>query len=116
MKIKISFSYIISFLLLTIVMLELHEMVHISVGRIICGCWGTRDFNVWHLCDECSTNHSFSWLAILAGPVFSFAIMWLGMFWLSSNNQQKKAIGFSFIFSNIPFGRISEAIKGSGDE
>ena len=34
MYIKLSISYIISFLLLTIVMLEFYETVHILVGRL----------------------------------------------------------------------------------
>lgn len=114
MQIRLSVSYIISFLLLTVIMLELHEMAHILVGRFICGCWGSRDFNVWSLCVEC--NSHFSWLATLAGPIFSFAIMWLGMFWLSHPNSNMKALGFSLIFANIPFGRISEVMKGAGDE
>jgi hypothetical protein len=116
MHIKLSISYIISFLLLTIVMLELHETVHILVGRFICGCWGSRDFNVWQLCDGCDKSQSISWVATLAGPLFSFSLMWLGMFWLSSSSSKLKAIGFSLIFANIPFGRISEAMKGAGDE
>ncbi len=116
MHIKISISYIISFLFLTIVMLELHETVHISVGRLICGCWGLRDFNVWSLCDGCDKNQTLSWMATLAGPLLSFSFMWLGMFWLSSSDSKLKAIGFSLIFANIPFGRISEAMRGAGDE
>jgi hypothetical protein len=116
MQIKISLSYIIEFLLLTIIMLELHETIHILVGRFICGCWGARDFNVWSLCVECEKTHRFSWVATLAGPLFSFVIMWLGTFWLSHPNSNIKAFGFSIIFANIPFGRISEVMKGAGDE
>lgn len=116
MRIKISVSYIIAFLLLTIVMLELHEIFHIMVGRLICGCWGSRDFNVWSLCEGCDKTSSLSWLATLAGPVFSFSMMWLGILLLSSPNPHKKAVGFSLIFANIPFGRITEVMKGAGDE
>ncbi|WP_198175179.1 hypothetical protein [Spirosoma telluris] len=97
-------------------MLELHESIHILVGRLICGCWGERDFNVWGLCAGCAESHSSFWLSTLAGPVLSFSFMWLGMYWLTSPNAKVKAIGFSLIFSNIPFGRISEVIKGAGDE
>ncbi|MEO7046291.1 MAG: hypothetical protein ABI091_13360 [Ferruginibacter sp.] len=116
MQFKISSSYIIVFLFLTIVILELHETAHIVVGRIICGCWGKRDFNVWALCDGYDKAHSFSWLATLAGPVFSFTMMWLGRYLLYSTDSKKRSLGFSLIFANIPFGRISEAIKGAGDE
>ena len=87
MHIKLSISYIISFLLLTVVMLELHEIVHILVGRFICACWGVRDFNGWSICDECDKVHLISWMATLAGPLFSFGIMWMGMFRISSPNS-----------------------------
>lgn len=43
-------------------------------------------------------------------------MMWLGMQLLSSANAHKKAVGFSLIFANIPLGRITEAMKGAGDE
>jgi len=115
MRIKLSFFYIIAFLLLLIVMLELHETIHITVGYIICGCWGNRDFNVWALCDTCN-NPSLSWLATLAGPVFSFSMMWWGRSLLSAKKAPTKALGFSLIFANIPFGRITEVMKGAGDE
>ena len=38
------------------------------------------------------------------------------MSWLYSSNSNKKALGFSLIFANIPFGGISEVFKGAGDE
>ena len=116
MHLKLSITYLITFTLLLIVMMELHEIVHITVGRLICGCWGPRDFNVWSLCTGCKESQSTWWLATLAGPVFSFALMWLGMFWLSSIDTAKKALGFSLIFTNIPFGRITTVMMGGGDE
>ncbi len=116
MRIRLPASYIFSFLLLLLVMLELHETIHIVVGRLICGCWGTRDFNVWALCDGCEQTHSLYWLATLAGPLFSFGLMWFGMYLLYSVNIRARAFGFSLIFSNIPFGRISQVMMGSGDE
>ena len=57
MRIKLSVAFIVTFLLLQIVMLELLEMVHIITGYLICGCWGVRDFNIWQLCNECNVNH-----------------------------------------------------------
>ena len=116
MSLKLSLPYVITFTLLLLVLMEVHEIVHIIVGRWICGCWEPRDFNVWALCGECKELQSRSWLATLAGPLFSFALMWWGMFLLSSINGTKKAIGFSLIFTNIPFGRITTVMMGGGDE
>ncbi|MVM33443.1 hypothetical protein GO755_25630 [Spirosoma sp. HMF4905] len=116
MHIKLSFSYVLTFLLLLIVLLELHETVHIVVGYFICGCWGPRDFNVWSLCKGCPENHPLWWVATLAGPLASFALMWLGMIWLSAKPSNKTLLGFSLVFANIPFGRISNVMMGGGDE
>lgn len=116
MNLRISFSYFFSFLLLLIIMMELHEIAHIVVGRILCGCWGPRDFNVWSLCETCEERVPLSWLATLAGPLFSFALMWLGMALLKSSDPARAAIGLSMIFTNIPFGRITTVMLGGGDE
>lgn len=115
-RINISFAYVIAFLLLLIVMMEMHEVVHITVGRWICGCWGPRDFNVWSLCEGCEEEHAMAWLATLAGPLFSFAMMWLGMYMLRTGDRLLAAWGFAFIFTNIPFGRITTVMMGGGDE
>lgn len=116
MSLRLSIPFVFTFLLLLIVMMELHEIVHITTGRILCGCWGPRDFNVWSLCEGCDERVSWSWVATLAGPLISFALMWLGMGWLKSSNPKKVAVGFSLIFSNIPFGRITTVMMGGGDE
>jgi hypothetical protein len=116
MHLKLSFRYILAFLLLTLVMLELHETVHVITGRIICGAWGARDFNVWGLCEGCEKAHPLAWVATLTGPLFSFMLMWFGAIWLNSARIKKRAAGFVLIFANIPFGRISQAMMGSGDE
>lgn len=116
MKLNINLYYVNAFCLLQIILLELHETVHIVTGYIICGCWGTRDFNVWSLCTDCNLNHSLYWIATLTGPLFSFIVMWIGRSWLTSANLKKQALGFSLIFTSLPLGRITEAMRGSGDE
>lgn len=117
MNIKLNLKFAISFLALTFVMHEAHEIVHTSVGRIICGCWGTRDFNVWGTCDGCGENSAGSLLATLAGPVFSFMMMWVGAYLLrEKNSNAQKSCGFALVFSNLPFGRILNPIFGGGDE
>ncbi len=114
MKLKLTLPYVLTFLALTFVMHEIHEIVHTSIGRLICGCWGQRDFNAWGLCDGCETN-SYAILSTLAGPVFTFMMIWYGSFLLHKDNKQK-AFGFSLIFANIPFGRLFNPIFGGGDE
>lgn len=116
MKIKITFKFIVAFLALTFVMLELHEIVHTTVGRIICGCWGERDFNAWEICESCQ-NSKLAWLSTLAGPIFTFIMIWIGSSYLKiSNTNQQKSLGIALIFSNTPFGRILNPLLKSGDE
>jgi hypothetical protein len=116
MKIKITGKFIIAFIALTFVMLELHEIVHTTVGRLICGCWGNRDFNAWDICDSCH-NMSIAWLSTLAGPLFTFIMIWIGAGFLRmQNTNQQKSLGLALIFSNSPFGRILNPLLKSGDE
>ena len=114
MKLKLTFHYVLTFLALTFVMHEAHEIVHTSIGRIICGCWGQRDFNVWGLCDSCETN-PYGILSTLAGPIFTFIMVWYGSSLLDKNNNQK-VFGFSLLFANMPFARIFNPVFGGGDE
>jgi hypothetical protein len=117
MNIKIKPPYLIGFLSLVFLMHELHEIVHTSIGRAICGCWGQRDFNVWGLCDGCEKEHPIALLATFAGPIFTFFMIWWGASLLkSTNTDEQKSLGFSLVFANIPFARIFTACLGGGDE
>ena len=77
MQIKITFRYVIAFFALNMSMGELHEQAHINTGYFICGCYGPRNFNVWTTCEQCVLQQ-WSFLATLAGPLFSYSLMWLG--------------------------------------
>lgn len=116
MRIRITPAYTFSFLLFLIIMMELHELAHITVGRWLCGCWGPRDFNVWSLCDGCESTQPYAWVATLTGPLFSFAMMYIGVMGLKSVDPVRKSVAFSLIFANIPFGRITTVMMGGGDE
>jgi len=117
MKLKLTIQYIIAFLALTFVMHEFHEIVHTSVGRLICGCWGERDFNVWGLCAGCSEEKPIALIATFAGPIFTFIIIWIGAFLLSMHQPDKRRkLGFALVFANLPFARILTASMGGGDE
>jgi len=97
-------------------MLELHEIVHTAVARIICGCWGVRDFNAWNVCEGCETN-PWAWLSTLAGPVFTFVMIWVGCSFLKSTaTNEQKSLGMALVFANTPFGRLLNPMLRSGDE
>ena len=115
MKIKLNFKFVIAFMALTFVLGEAHEIVHTTVGRIICGCWGLRDFNNWGICETCTTPTAL-WSTV-AGPVFTFMVMWIGYFMITQNkSENRKVLGFSLIFASMPFARLLNAILGMGDE
>ena len=117
MKLKLTPKFILTFLALTFVMHEAHEIVHTTIGRLICGCWGQRDFNVWGLCGDCSEQNPYSIISTFAGPIFTFIMIWIGTFLIDkTKSENQKAVGFSLIFANIPFARILSASIGGGDE
>lgn len=117
MNIKLNFKFAISFLALIFIMHEAHEIAHTTLGRIICGAWGERDFNVWGLADGCNQGDLVSMLPTYFGPFFTFVMIWIGAFLLKPENSiQKKSFGFSLIFANMPLARIFTAVFGGGDE
>lgn len=119
MKATLNLRNSAAFAALLFVMHELHEIVHIVVGYILCGCWGERDFNVWSLCEGCSETEPLAFLSTLAGPVFTFAMIYIGYYLLSNRYRQQpgmRAFGFALIFANMPFARILTVGLGGGDE
>jgi hypothetical protein len=116
MKIKLSFRYTIAFLALLFVMHELHEIAHTAIGRLICGCWGKRDFNVWSLCERCGEESNIGLLATLAVPLFTFSMIWYGYSLLNKESIKLKSIGYSLIFANMPIARLLSSMLNSGDE
>lgn len=116
MTIKLTPKFIIAFLALTFVMHEAHEIIHTSTGRMICGCWGERDFNVWGLCEGCDAN-PYSILSTFVGPLFTFIMIWAGANLLKeTHTKNQQSLGFALIFANMPFARLLNPILGGGDE
>ena len=117
MKLRITLKYVLTFVLLVFVMHEAHEITHTTVGRIICGCWGQRDFNSWGVCEGCPEQQPLAILSTFAGPLFTFTMIWIGAYLIGPDRtHNQKAMGFSLIFANLPFARILTASMGSGDE
>lgn len=116
MKITLTLKNSLALLFLSFIMQETHELAHTGVGRLICGCWGRRDFNFWTLCSGCSDQNSLSILATYAGPAYSFSVIWLGFFLMTKSAAKLKSIGLALIVSTMPFSRILTPVFGSGDE
>lgn len=107
---------LLAFFFLMLLFGEMHELVHIFTGYSFCGCWGPRDFNVWGLCEGCRDEKPWAIIATFAGPIFTFALIWLGRSWLFRADTRRQILGFILIFANLPFARILTAFMGGGDE
>lgn len=75
LKFNFSSSWAIAFVALLFVHNEIHEISHTGVGRLICGSWGPRNFNMWQL--ACRQTPEIV-LAPVAGLVFTYGLMWIG--------------------------------------
>lgn len=103
--------WLLGFLFLILVAHDLHELVHTGVGRLICGAWGPRDFNVWQLAPGCDT-----WVPTLMGPLLSWSLMWTGLLLTRSTDPGRRSAGLALIFAPNPLGRLLPALVGGGDE
>jgi len=91
--------------------------LHTAVGRVLCGCWGPRDFNVWGLCEECAVGMPWTIFSTIAGPVFTFGLIWAGYHLLKDQRSPfQQSLGFALVFGNLPIARIFTAATGGGDE
>ena len=116
LHLRITFRYLLALLALMICSGELHEQVHITTGYFVCGGYGARDFNVWRTVEPCAMP-SLAFLATLAGPLWSYLLMWTGAGLLvKAKSVAYRTIGFSLVFAPLPFARIFTAVMGGGDE
>ncbi|MGL5837465.1 MAG: hypothetical protein ACRCY3_03085 [Sphingorhabdus sp.] len=113
-QIRLPRRYIVAFLALTLLCGLSHELVHHFVGGAVCGGLGTKSFNSFDLVPGCSL-----WgiaVANLAGPAFTFGLMWLGVVWLRSPDEAIRQRGFALIFANFPINRLLFVLLGFNDE
>jgi hypothetical protein len=103
-------NFIVAFFLLLILCWGAHELTHHFVGRLVCGSFGYMTFNrLW-------TKDCFpvELIAIAAGPLLSYSLMWLGLFILLNSNKYV-LFGYALIFANGPGARLITSFIG-GDE
>lgn len=117
MEIKLTWRYCLAFMAFVFVFGQLHEMAHMITGYFICGQAGIQlDFNLIRpICAACE-NNPYTYIAGIAGPAFSYLMMWIGFFILRSANTKRYGLGFVLILGNLAFARIFTAGMGGGDE
>ena len=106
----------VALIFLSFLMQETHELAHTGTGRLICGGWGDRNFNLWTLSPGCWDGNSLSVLATWAGPAYSFAVMWAGFVLLTRESVRSRSVGFALIVASMPLSRILTPLLGGGDE
>jgi hypothetical protein len=116
-KLVLSIPFAIAFIALRHLFHELHEFSHMIVGRIICGVWGTRDFNNVHPTSEtCLSNFTNAFIG-LEGPMVNYITIWLGAILIrTAKTSSRLSWGMVLIFASLPFARIFTALIGGGDE
>ena len=104
LKLKITPKYCLAFYCVTMLHVSLHELVHHFVGAIICGEWGYKSFNSFETACE---NDPKTFIATYAGPLYTFLMMYVGMYLMKPGNSNfKKHLGFATIFAQLPAQRL----------
>jgi hypothetical protein len=112
---RLTWQYVIAFAALTILCGTSHEFVHHFAGAAICGGFGVKTFNSFDLAPGCDANPLSVW-ATVAGPLFTFALMWWGLYLLGRGDERRRQRGFALIFANFPVNRMAFALAGWNDE
>ncbi|GGI57992.1 hypothetical protein [Winogradskyella haliclonae] len=113
-KLKITWRYCLAFYCIIMLYVSLHELIHHLAGYLICGDWGIKTFNYFETaCD----NDKKSLAATYIGPIFTFMMMYFGMYLLKKRNSEyKKHLGFAIIFAQLPFQRMISPFFRMNDE
>ena len=112
---RLTWQYVAAFAALTILCGTSHEFTHHFAGAAVCGAFGTKTFNSFELAPGCGAN-PWRLLPTVAGPLFTFALMWWGMFLLRGADESGRRLGFALVFANFPVNRMAFALVGWNDE
>lgn len=115
MQLRITWQYLVTFAALTILCGTSHEFVHHFAAAGICGEFGLKTFNSFSLAPSCAATPVTLW-ATVAGPLFTFGLMWWGMFMLRHPDERRRQLGFALIFANFPINRMVFVLMGWNDE
>lgn len=103
-------NFVIAFLLLTFLLWAAHELTHHLTAGIICGEFGYMTFNkFWQ-----KNCYPAELIAVAAGPLLSYALMWTGMF-LILKSKKYNLFGLALIFAAGPLARLFSGFT-KGDE
>lgn len=117
MRLKFHTGAVLVFIVMVLVMHEVHEQSHYLATWLSCGCHGSRlDMLIWNLCSDCSASQAFI-ITTFAGPFATYVFMWTGFFLLRRRNSiEKKCIGFVMITGSLPYPKLLAMLDHGGDE
>ena len=117
-KVQISAAFLVAFVAMRHILHELHEFGHMTAARLLCGGWGTRDFNnVASIPSGCNVTTGIDLAVALAGPMVNYVGVWVGVLLIRSGRTTSKTTwGLALIFACLPFARLFTAMIGGGDE
>lgn len=101
---RLSWSYVVFFAALTLLLVEVHEQCHAIVTRLACGGWPARVFDNVLPYPGCSPGRQA--VADIAGPLFSYALLWIGASMFRRASSPHRALGFTLAFAALPLARI----------
>lgn len=105
----ISWRWLAFFLALSMTVMLAHEITHHLTARAVCGAWGEMSWSIFAVAPGCDEAGKPWWIATAAGPLLTYALIWIGALWRSP-------IGLALLFANLPMGRIINIVRRSGDE
>jgi hypothetical protein len=104
-------NFIIGFLILIFLLMQMHQLLHHAAGGILCGKVGYLTFDRHHY--SAVLSDSGYKIATIIGPLLShYSAMWIGLLLLA--NKRFNLLGLSLIFASLPLARLA-AVNG-GDE
>lgn len=104
MDIRIDKGYLVVFAALTLLLVEAHEQCHAIATRLLCGGWAERVFDNVLPYAGCSPAGRAA--VDVAGPLFSYALLWLGAVLAWRPNPRAQAAGVALAFASLPLGRL----------
>jgi hypothetical protein len=113
-RLTITWRYCVAFYCVIMLYVSLHELVHHFAGYLICGDWGYKSFNYFATACEGTAK---SWYATYAGPLFTYAMMYVGVWLLGrKDSAYLRHLGFAMIFAQLPLQRMINPFLQMNDE
>lgn len=104
MHFRLTGRYLLFLAALTLLLVEIHEQCHAIVTRLLCGGWPARVFDNVLTYRGCSATSLA--LVDLVGPLFSYAVLWIGALMCRRKSPMTRGLGLSLALASLPLARV----------